>query len=183
MDRIRVYDGVLEDPLAYRAAALAAGFQSIPLGGSVFHGIGASPDATLPEWIGAMYPGLEPVITFFRHSPGGQREPNYVHSDTDMGDWTGILYLNPDPPLGDGTLFYAHTPTGDVESTPGVDTHADEWSDPSKWTLRGFVPAAFNRLVLFPSRLFHSRAIPENYGAGNDARLIQVVFGRGELPA
>ena len=35
--------------------------------------------------------------------------------------------------------------------------------------------------VLFSSNLFHSRALPENYGEGLDGRLIHVCFGSGEL--
>lgn len=42
--------------------------------------------------------------------------------------------------------------------------------------------AAAGRLLLFPAPCFHSRAILENYGtAGDDARLIQLVFGTGSL--
>ncbi len=41
--------------------------------------------------------------------------------------------------------------------------------------------ARFNRLLLFVSDRFHSRSIHDNYGADEDARLVQVTFGTGDL--
>jgi hypothetical protein len=176
-----VLDNVLPEPESYRAEALARGFTSVPLGPKVFHGIQIDQVGALPAWIAQRYPRLEPHVSFLRQSPAGQAEPNYVHSDTDMGDWTGILYLNPDPAAGDGTVFYRHLGSGALESACGVDVLEAEWSDPSKWARVCQVFARFNRLLLFPSRRFHSRAILENYGAGDESRLIHVVFGRGLL--
>lgn len=153
---IHVFDDVLADPVAYRAAALRCEFRTYDFNGTVFHGIALGSPA-LAEWIEARFPTLKSTLSFFRQSPRGQAEPNLIHTDEGMGDWTAILYLNPEPPPEDGTKFYVHD--GAVHLVHG-------------W---------FNRVVLFPAEIPHSRSIPENYGEGDAARLIQVVFGKGQF--
>jgi hypothetical protein len=180
-----VVDDVLPDPEAYRAKVLAGSFGDIVVGDVVFHGIQLSNDPTVPTWITTRYPALTPTISFFRQSPQGQREPNYVHTDRDMGEWTAILYLNPTPVPGDGTTFWRHKVTGALGSDARDDAALlDEqraWRDMGQWEPAALVAAKFGRVVLFPADRFHSRAIHENYGHGAEARLIQVVFGVGAL--
>ncbi len=181
---IRVFDGVLDDPDTYRSAALLCHFEDVPVGnGVVFHGmagIGHSPLAALIE---STFPALQTTYEAFRLSPEGQDEPSFVHTDRDMGDWTAIYYLNPEPPAGDGTTFWKHRETGDIQSTqPDPTFEALLWNDRSLWEPWHLVEARFNRLLLFPSPYFHSRAMFENWGTGTDARLIQLCFGNGVLP-
>jgi hypothetical protein len=154
----RVLDDVLPDPMAYRAEALAQPFGDVTLGPDTFRGIAACPRGDVALAAAAAAPGTEPVLSFFRKSPHCQREPNYIHTDEMMGRWTGIYYMNPEPPEGDGTTFW----------------EPDEYG----FLAVGHVAARFNRLVLFPSEVLHSRALFDNYGQGDDARLIQVVFLR-----
>lgn len=103
-----------------------------------------------------------------------------LHTDASMGTWTALLYLNPQPPEGDGTAFYRHRATGATGSTD--DAEAADWLDAEQWERIGLVEGRFNRLLLFSSGLFHARAIPENYGTDRDsARLLQICFGTGEF--
>lgn len=184
---VQVFDDVLPDPLEYRARALTLPFNSVPIAeGVVFHGIAPCADPTLPDALRRLFPGVDTGLTFFRQSPAGQPEPNYIHTDRDMGDWTAILYLNPEPAEGDGTTFWESRETGVRASQ--AKTEADfraewpTWRDLSAWRRWRTVDAKFNRLLVFSAPMFHSRAIHENYGtAGVDARLIQLVFGRGLL--
>lgn len=181
LDRVRVFADVLADPQAYRRAALQRKFETLTFGpNEVFQGIAAAADVPeLPAWIVARFPALHPRVTFFRRSPLGQVEPTYIHSDAGMGDWTGILYLNENPPERDGTLFWRHKETDRIES--GDDFSGDgEFQDFNRWSQWKFVRARFNQLVLFPAHHFHSRALFKNHGDGDGARLIQVVFGDGE---
>ena len=78
----------------------------------------------------------------------------------------------PDPPLSDGTTFW-QSPKGKQRGdwSKGGDIKAG-------WKPWHHVPARFNRMVIFDSDLFHSRSIFENYGEGDEARLIQVMFIR-----
>jgi len=187
MSALTVIDDVLPDVASYRAAVLATTFGDVePSPGVVFHGISREVDGQLPLWIQTQYPSLTPTVTFVRQSPAGQVEPNYIHTDRDMGDWTGILYLNPDPPAEDGTTFWRRKATGAIQSmTASGEELLDEWlawRNLDQWEPWQTVAAKPNRMVLFPSPYFHSRAIHENYGAADGARLIQVVFGTGVFP-
>lgn len=154
---ITVLDDVLDDPHAYRAQALAQDFRDVTIGPDTFRGIAPCPSGDVAA-AAAEALGAEPVLSFFRKSPAGQHEPNFVHSDEGMGRFTGIFYLNPTPPRGDGTTFYERRGEG--------------------WTSAQHVPARFNRLLLFSAEIPHSRALFDNYGQGDEARLIQVVFLR-----
>lgn len=181
---IRVHDQVIADPFTYRDWVRRQATQSVAIGPATFHGIAKCPDPALPDWIQAHYPHLTPGITFVRESPAGQVEPNFIHTDRDMGDWTGILYLNPQPAKGDGTTFWRHRITGARASTADSSQLLPEWQEwrkPLVWQPWTTVAARFNRLVLFPAALFHSRALPDNYGHGESARLIQIIFGTGTL--
>ena len=122
--------------------------------------------------VAARLPGALTTLTFFRQSPLHQEEPNYIHSDEGMGQWTAILYLNPEPAEGDGTTFWRFRPTGAIHGSA-----REMAKDPGLWEPWQHVEAKFNRLLVFDSLYFHSRAIEENYGEGEAARLIQVAFG------
>jgi hypothetical protein len=184
---IRVFDGVVPDVAAYRAAARALPFGDIQTSpGVVFHGMALAAEWALPAWLQATLPGVTPTISLYRQSPAGQIEPNYIHTDRDMGDWTALLYLTPDPPAADGTTFWRRVATGAIASTAADDaTQLEEWiawRDRDQWAPWTTVPAAEGRLVVFPAPYFHSRALEANYGAGDTSRLIQIVFGTGTLP-
>jgi hypothetical protein len=173
MGLIHVVDHVLPDPDAYRRFALAQTFRTYEFGAAVFHGI--APVECPPELLDKVrdkLPTVSPILSFFRQSPAGQREPNYIHSDAEMGDWTGILYLNPDRPRDDGTAFWKHRATG---ARIG-DAWEVDGKHPERWDECGIVAGDYNRLLLFRSPLYHSRVLVDNYGQGDGARLIQVVF-------
>jgi hypothetical protein len=178
MEPFYVLDDVLPNPDAYRAAVLALSFGDVTIGDDTFRGIAPAHSPDLPIAFERAVPEpIETVLSFFRRSPLGQPEPTYLHSDAAMGDWTGILYLNPRPPDGDGTVFWERLSTGHRYGP--WDTEVERASkDLALWVPWHVVAARFNRLVIFRSDLFHSRALPGNYGQGVDARLVQVVFGR-----
>lgn len=182
---IIVLDDAVPDPKVYRAAALAQPFGDLVAGPITFHGMAPIGHSPLATWLETRY-DLLTTWEAFRLSPAGQPEPNFIHTDRDMGTWSGILYLNPAPPVGDGTTFYRYRATGAIQT--GADTPEtqlaewQDWRNPSLWDAWHTVPAAFNRLCLFPSSYFHSRALFENWGAGGEARLIQLLFGTGVLP-
>ncbi len=177
---IQIFDGALSNPMAYREAALKLEFKTFDFGHCKFHGIApAGLSCDFCQWLAVMFPELTPTLTFFRKSPLGQEEPHFIHTDVDMGQWSALLYLNPDPKGGDGTVFWTHK-TGVIGSYIPHE-RSEEGKVPDSWKLRELVGGAFNRVVLFPSSYFHSRAIHENWGDGDGARLVQVAFGTGVL--
>jgi GNAT superfamily N-acetyltransferase len=178
---IVVHDDVLADPSAYRAMALRQPFQAVQDGDVTFQRMAPCANPTLPMWIAQRYPQLTPTLSFFRQGEQDQVEPHYRHTDVSMGDWTALLYLTPDPPADDGTAFWRHVPTGDVGSVQLTKEAMAQWDDAALWERWHTVHAKFNRLVMFPSRLYHSRALYRNYGVGDKARLTHNVFGVGTL--
>lgn len=170
-----VFDDVLADPHAYRAMALQRPYADVPLGDHVFKGIALCQDPTIPLLIESLVPGAHAQLSFFRQSPAGQIEPNFIHSDESMGNWTGIFYLSPESPPADGTSFWRHKATGAQHGTAWI----NEGHDTGRWERWHHVEAKFNRLLVFESSLLHSRGLLENFGQDEDARLIQVTFATG----
>jgi hypothetical protein len=149
-------------------------------GDQTFHGIRAC-TADCLEHLGhafaRTFPELCLSMAFGRESPLGQAEPNDIHSDVGMGDATAILYLTPDPPADDGTIFWERLATGQQRGAWDAETQAAH-ADRSQWGEWYRARAGYGRLLVFPSDYYHSRAIPDNYGAGRSARLILVCFFR-----
>jgi len=179
-----VIDGFMPDAEKYRTAALARPYATYDLGGEIWHGISlvapGDPAYELPLAIQRYNPDFCPTLSFFRRSPEGQVEPNFIHTDVDMGEWTGILYLNPRCPEGDGTAFWTHRATQET-SNRKAHLRSQDGQDHTKWDFRLRVQSKFNRLLLFQSQYYHSRSIFENWGNKVEARLIQVVFGTGSF--
>lgn len=154
---IQVLDDVLPNPLAYLAEVKRLPFRDVMLGTDRFKGIALSRRGNVDKAAEAET-NAAAFLSFFRRSPEGQIEPNYVHSDEMMGRFTGIYYMNPQPADGDGTAFWE--------------------KDGGEWKMTRLVHAKFNRLLTFNADLHHSRALFNNYGEGDGARLIQVIFLR-----
>jgi hypothetical protein len=180
---ILTFDDVLADPIAYRALSLQQPYGDVVLSNITFKGIATAPSRELLDWIDAHFEDLPagPMTTFLRQSPAKNLEPNFVHTDRDMGAITGILYLNPEPAPGDGTAFWRYKETGRegsvAQDAAALRTEWADWRRPDLWDRHTLVDAKFNRLVLFPAALFHSRALFDNYGETPDAaRLVQVCF-------
>lgn len=168
-----IYDHVLPFPANYREVALQASFRSLSFGAVTFHGIAPAPDDQFERWLEAKYPRYEATVSFLRQSPEGQVEPNFIHTDTDMGDLTALLYLSCPPAEGDGTLFWQSSATRQRE---GAAFGGPAGEDTTGWVTWQKVRARWNRAVVFSSNLFHSRALRENYGVDASARLVQVCF-------
>ena len=152
-----VSDNVLHEPNEYVLDILDNEFVDIYDGVNVFQNIQPrdhSDEFTsmVLDFIGS---GYEVAWNFIRKSPEGQEEPNFIHTDEMMGDITAILYLSRQHPEEDGTTIYGEN------GKPSV-----------------VIYSKFNRMLIFDSKLPHSRNIFENFGSDETARLIQVAFLR-----
>lgn len=150
-----ILDNVLIDPNRYIKEINENEFIDVVDGDKVFRNIQPRSNVDMFARIAMAYLGPKFYVTFnfVRKSPLNQQEPNFIHTDEMMGDVTAILYLSKDHPQDDGTTIY------------------DENGDKSC-----VFYSKFNRMVLFDSTLSHSRNIFENFGEGDDSRLIQVAF-------
>ena len=149
-----VFDDVLRNPKDYVSEILKGSFDNVSDGINTFKGIQPRPDDDeFCKFIKIFFPEYKINFNFIRKSPLNQPEPNFIHSDEMMGEITVILYLNEVHPNEDGTTIY---------------------DDSNKPICR--VYAKFNRMLAFDSDMLHSRNIFENFGEGDEARLIQVLF-------
>jgi hypothetical protein len=154
-----VIDNALPNIDTYVEEILKGEFKDESDGVAIFKGIQKRPfDDDFTNVALGIFPQYRIAYNFVRKSPLNQEEPNFKHRDDMMGDITVILYLNENPPKEDGTTIY------NDDETPSAVIHSK-----------------FNRMVAFDSDVLHSRNIFENFGEGNDARLIQVIFLKEDI--
>lgn len=146
-------DNIIRDPKAYVEDILKYDFQDIADGERTFKNIQPRDDDEFSRVLCTIFPNHSVKWNFIRKSPLNQEEPNFIHTDEMMGDLTAILYLNENAPENDGTTIY----------------------DDNKKPLC-VLYSKFNRMIVFNSDAPHSRNIYENFGEGNEARMIQVIF-------
>jgi hypothetical protein len=146
-----VIDHLLADPVSHVRDILDNEFVDVDGGNGVFKNIQPRNDEVSDIIINNLF-DYEVAYNFARLSPEGQQEPNFIHTDENMGDLTCVLYLNQDHPEEDGTTIY-----------DGDDVMVN-------------FKSKFNRMIIFDSKLSHSRNIINNFGTGESARLVQVLF-------
>ena len=116
----------------------------------------------------------------------GAGATTWIHADI-SNEWSGVVYLNPDPPPMSGTSFYRHRKTGSVkygDSNFGLEdsrilNHNGEGKDPhlNNWEVTDVVENKFNRLILFRAGLWHCQTNFTFFGNDvNDSRLTQTFF-------
>ena len=99
-------------------------------------------------------------------------ERTWIHSDH-HNMWAGVCYLSPDAPLSGGTALYRHKESGDRKHVE-VD-YGNDASDITKWEVVDRIGNIYNRLILYPGKLFHSSI--DYFGTTTkDSRLIQTFF-------
>jgi hypothetical protein len=150
---ILIFDDILKDPKSYVDESLKSTFIDFKDGDKVFKNIQPKSNDEFEKEVLKLFPNYFVKFNFIRKSPYNQIEPNFIHRDNMMGDITVILYLNEEKPLEDGTTLYDEN---------GVTAC--------------IIRSKFNRMVAFDSYTLHSRSIYENFGEGDGARLIQVIF-------
>ena len=148
------FDNIIKDPNAYVSDIHIHGFQDVADGDNVFRNIQPrDKNDEFALYVRSIFPDYKVAYNFVRKSPLNQKEPNFIHTDEMMGDITCILYLNDEAPDNDGTTVY------DADEKPLLTMYSK-----------------FNRMITFDSDALHSRNLFENFGEGEAARLVQVIF-------
>ena len=139
---------------------------------------------------------IKPSLNFWRLAFDGDSPEFSVHSDDVMNKHVALLYFSRDEHSTGGTAFWRHEsgltdmPTKEALEKAGHDFPtfcywlASEVKDPSKWTCTDIIGFKFNRLLISPTQVFHSRA--PFVGWGEDAkngRLVWTCFFDIEPPA
>ena len=138
---IEIIDDVLIDIDDYVFEVLGNQFLDVQAGEQVFKGIHPRNNDKFQRFIESKFTEYNVAFNFIRRSPLNQPEPNYIHSDEMMGDLTVLLYLNKCTPKDDGTILYNN----------------DE-------SVMCTVKSKYNRCVIFPSHVLHSRSLFNNFG-------------------
>ena len=98
-------------------------------------------------------------------------EKSWIHVDSSIHNWAGIVYLTPDAPVSGGTGFFKPK-NGDILQ---LGTQSYNGKDNTKWEIVSKIGNIFNRLILFRANQYHMSL--DYFGEDfNDGRLIQLFF-------
>ena len=151
---IITFDNIIKNPKSYVSDIHTHGFQDVEDGINVFRNIQPRDNNDeFAKYVSELFSGYKISLNFIRKSPLNQEEPNFIHTDEMMGDITCLLYLNEQAPNEDGTTIY------DEDGKPFVTMYSK-----------------FNRMIAFNAEAPHSRNLFQNFGEGQDARLVQIIF-------
>lgn len=148
--------------------------------------------AEVPEWVKAHVEDrifemskrrLRVKWAFFRLSDDGTPvAPHQAHTDTVMGQFTFLLYMQ-DAPEGvkAGTSLVKHKTVGGLHQDPWTSAEHEVWqkdhSDPEKWVIWKFFEMERNKGVLYESKLMHRAEPVGGFGSGiEDGRLVLTCF-------
>lgn len=104
--------------------------------------------------------------------------PHQAHTDSIMGDFTLLLYLNDGP---GGTSFVRHIETG-MDSDPTTFEESEAWlrdtNVPDAWEITEMVTMKANRANIIPATLMHRKEPPgEGFGDGpSNGRIVLTAF-------
>lgn len=148
------FDDIIKDPKAYVSDIYTHEFQDVADGSNTFRNIQPrDSNDEFAKYVTYLFGKYSVAFNFIRKSPLNQLEPNFIHTDEMMGDITCLLYLNEVEPEDNGTTIY------DKDNKPLVTMYSK-----------------FNRMIAFNADAPHSRNILENFGEGEAARLVQIIF-------
>ena len=151
--KIEITDDVIVDVDDYVSEALSLEFSDVTYDGQLYKGMQPRNNDQFQKFMESNYPDYNVAWNFIRRSPIHQEEPNFIHSDDVMGDLTALLYLNKHAPDNDGTTIYSN------DEKPMC-----------------VVKSSYNRCLVFPAYMLHARNLFDNFGEGDKARLVQVIF-------
>lgn len=189
---IKAIENFLPDPARERELALEATYVTLEHNGLVYRGMSEQPE-------GEECARLRQILSFeggvirtgYRRYLESEENETYIHPDADIAKYTAVLFLNtPDQAKG-GTAFWRYRPYNWVavpraEELPlqGLKDEPSLWKrildeghDEFHWQMWNYVPMGWNRLLIFDSRLFHSRYPKRAFGSTiADGRLIKLYF-------
>lgn len=189
-----VFDGALSNPVKAREDVLSHPFrEETGPDGAKYKNIcqEAQPTEEFSAFIEAQF-GVKPDIqlSFWRIDLDGDLPHSVCHADSICADYAAVLYATPNAIAKGGTAFWKHTGTGwnhlpsDAElELAGIEPASfhpwmtNETKKPAAWEIVGFAGMKFNRLLLYPTKMWHSRHPDNGFGQNQEnGRLIWVAF-------
>ncbi len=192
MANFLVIDNFLKDPTIERDLAQAAEFKTVEHNKINYQGICETQNEEQFSQIRKLFETESgKFVCYWRRYLESDENETYIHSDCDLATYTGILFLNLPPQCSGGTALWKYrqlgwdlSPSAEDLAAKGIRDDKSFWDklykdgfDEFSWEMIDYVPMAFNRLILFDSRRFHSRFPQKAFGkSALDGRLIKVFF-------
>lgn len=103
---------------------------------------------------------FDPQLTFGRYSIDGMKQPHWAHSDGNMAEFLGIIYLFKVPLTNShGTYILKHIEE-EFELHPRTEHQKhlllSQTNDRDKWEKTYYCPAKYNRLFILNSDYIHA---------------------------
>lgn len=180
---LRVVDDFLPTPLVAREEAVKSDidFHAGP-DGAKYRVSGFTPQGAIDGLSKVFGKPIKVHYSFCRLDLRGERPQTHCHSDRLCASHAALVYLNTDEQAHGGTAFFKHTKLGlhgmpakqdkQLEATIDLDS-----TKAAAWDFAGFIGMKFNRLLVYPCSVFHSRYPHEAFGNGaENGRLVWVCF-------
>lgn len=151
--------------------------------GVTYPNISRLPESVLDEIYTNMQfivgPAFTPVLSFARYSFKGGNPPHWAHSDRNIAQFLGLIYLNEDAEAQRlGTCTLRHKELG-FESHPDGEFERDiligHANKRDMWEVTFECPAKFNRCLILNADLIHA-AMGEHGSTKADGRLVVSCF-------
>ena len=182
---VLVIDDFYEDPLAVREWVLK---QDFPIQGN-YPGKRTAPFAldAIKEKIESYVEPFAGKITQWSNSANHfnangtfqftlESEVSWMHTDNDVTDWAGVLYLTPNAPVSGGTgLFRFQDGTRFALESEDLTPHNQNAGNFHAWEQVDNIGNVFNRLILFNAQHWH-RSLEYFGDSKENGRLFQTFF-------
>lgn len=179
-----------ERAIEIRNQALKDGFQDFNYMQGVYQGTGLNCPSDIGEALSRFVGGGGAKIKIQAFRSGHEKTDLHtnIHADNPIAQWAGVYYLNLPEQCRGGTAFYTLKETGwDMMPTQDdldgigkdIDWMRSKWSDEDQWNLNTIAGMKFNRMIFYPTRMFHSRYPLKGWGPEDkpeEARLVHVCF-------
>lgn len=128
---------------------------------------------------------ITPKLEYFRLGTKEDSATTYIHADSGCAKNAAVWYISEAPDgVVAGTAFWKHLDTGkhglsvadrsDASLLASLDS---DGADESKWLMTGLCGQKFNRCVVYPTDIFHSRYPKDAWGSGvEDGRIVFTSF-------
>lgn len=190
---LTIIDDFLPNALEIRGFALSHDFTQKPeYDGHVYDRFAQVKDERFLRWLepqlaAVIGADVEIKLGTFTCLLDGQGSPQWIHSDDICATHAAVLYLFDRP--GYGTAFWRHRGYEANNLAEAIQKHPHlpetsfaatlqfDGKNEDAWARTDLADSKFNRLIIYPSNRFHSRAV--QYGFGDkpeNARLTLAVF-------
>lgn len=181
--KLAIIDDFLDDPQSARKTIIETPMEDTKgPDGVVYPGIVLLSDA-MEKYVSFMFEDLysgrfKKKLIFARHSYADMNPPNWAHSDYELAQYVGLIYLSPIDYPNDGTYLVRHRDTGletHPENDDDIKTLLTFGNFRTQWDITMTIPSKFNRLLVLNTKYLHAAA--DKFGNNREnSRLVLSVF-------